>query len=209
MKLILVILIWLSSFPVIGQSVIRNNFSGTASMKKTVPPEVITNDSTSWTLSTVSTVGYIQATPGSNYGKYQAGGGMLVRFNFKENGRYLFQLYVQANSYGTSSETWTELEGTVEFTTDSKGQSILITTPEKGTYRVTNNGYTTSRAILNYELASLHSGKYLWEYTRFKDDPDHIYLLLVDLKKHPAADITQPTSIQPDWVSKFHIPVQQ
>ena len=57
---------------------------------------------------------------------------MLVKFKFKENNRFEFQLYVQVNSYGTETETWTHVEGTVQFTKDEKGQQIFTTKAEKG-----------------------------------------------------------------------------
>jgi hypothetical protein len=98
------------------------------------------------------------------------------------------------------------VEGTVEFAKDVKGQSILITKAEKGVYRVIKNGSTTARPIPENELKDQHSCTYLWEKTTFPDDPKNIYLLMVDLEEHPQADVTKPGSIQPSWVSKFHIP---
>lgn len=174
-----------------------------------VPADVITNDSTYWTISTLSTVGYVNTTAGPDYNSYKSGGGMLVKFNFKKGNRFEFMLYVQANTYGTDTETWTQVEGTVEFTKDKKGQQIIITRAEKGTYRITKNGHTTSRAIPKEELAGQHSCTYLWERTSFKDDPNNTYLLLVDLEKHPEADINNPSTIDPSWISKFHIPVKK
>lgn len=178
----------------------------TGARLQAVPDEVITNDSTAWTISTISSTGYVNQTPGPYYNTYKSGGGMLVKFNFKKNGRYTFMLYVQANTYGTDTETWTQVEGTVTFKKDAKGQDIFITKAEKGTYRVTKNGNTTSRPIPAAELAGQHSQQFLWQRTTFKDDPNHIYLLMVDLEVHPEADVNKPGSIQPDWVSRFHIP---
>ena len=78
-----------------------------------VPADMITNDSTYWTISTLSTVGYVNTTAGPNYNSYKSGGGMLVKFNFKKGNRFEFMLYVQANTYGSDTETWTQVEGTV------------------------------------------------------------------------------------------------
>lgn len=174
----------------------------------TVPQELITNDSTFWTVSTLSSVGYVSTTPGAGYGSYTSGGGMLVKFKFLPGNRYRFRLYVQANTYGTRSETWTDIEGSVKFTKDANNQPIFTTTAEKGIYRITKNGSTTSRTIPKGDLVNQHSGRYLWEKTTFKDDPNNIYLLLVDIKAHPGADINNPQSIDPLWVSKFHIPAK-
>src|SRR6185503_2526058 len=74
---------------------------------KSVPDELITNDSTYWMISTVSSVGYVNTTNGPNYNSYKSGGGMIVKFKFKENGRFEFLLYVQANTYGMDNEAWT------------------------------------------------------------------------------------------------------
>lgn len=171
-----------------------------------VPYEVLTNDSTYWTISTLSSINYVNTTPGAYFNTYKSGGGMIVKFKFKPGNRFEFMLYVQANTYGTDTETWTQVEGNVEFKKDSKGQNIFVTKADKGTYRIIKNGQTTSRPVSKSELEGQHSCTYLWEKTMFADDPRNIYLLMVDLEEHPYADVTKPGSIQPAWVSKFHIP---
>lgn len=172
----------------------------------TVPAEVLTNDSTSWMITTLSSVGYVNTSPGAYYNTYKSGGGMIVTFKFKNGNRFIFQLYVQANTYGTDTETWTDVEGSVEFKKDSKGQNVFVTHAEKGTYRIIKNGKTTTRPISKTELEGQHSCTYLWERTTLKDDTKNIYLLMVDLEQHPGADINTQGSIDPSWVSKFHIP---
>jgi len=174
----------------------------------TVPAELLTNDSTYWMISTLSTISYVNTTSGPYYNTSKSGGGMIVKFKFKENGRYEFLLYVQANTYGMDNEAWTQVEGTVEFTKDAKGQSIFITHAEKGTYRTTRNGYTSSRPIPKNELEGQHSCTYLWEKANLKDDPHNIYLLMVDMEEHPTIDLKDPKTIDPSWVSKFHIPAK-
>lgn len=183
--------------------------SGFAQSGNTTPAELLTNDSTYWSITTVSTINYVNTTPGAYYNTYKNGGGMIVWFKFKNNNRYQFQLYVQANTYGIENETWTDVEGTVAFAKDAKGQNILITKAEKGTYRIIKNGQTTTRAINEEELKGQHSCTYLWEKTMLKDDPNNIYLLMVDLEKHPDADVNNPQTIDPSWISKFHIPAKQ
>jgi hypothetical protein len=192
-----------------GQAGKLKNTSMNSAVTSSVPAEVITDDSTFWTLSTVSTVGYVNKTPGANYNTYQSGGGMLVKFRFKKNNRFEFGLYIQVNIYGTLSETWTQVEGTVEFTKDTKGQQIFITKAEKGTYRTNKNGVNSSRPIPENELRVQHSHTYLWEKTNFPDDALNTYLLVVDLKEHPEVDISNPKTIDPSWVSKFHIPAKK
>ena len=184
------------------------SYAQTPMAANTVPAELLTNDSTWWMISTVSTIGYVNTTSGPDYNSYKSGGGMIVKFKFKENGRYEFLLYVQANTYGMDNEAWTQVEGTVEFTKDAKGQSIFITKAEKGTYRTTRNGYTSSRPIPKNELEGQHSCTYLWEKANLKDDPNNTYLLIVDLEEHPNIDLKNPGTIDPSWVSKFHVPAK-
>jgi len=184
------------------------SYAQTLTAANTVPAELLTNDSTWWMISTVSTIGYVNTTSGPDYNSYKSGGGMIVKFKFKENGRYEFLLYVQANTYGMDNEAWTQVEGTVEFTKDAKGQSIFITKAEKGTYRTTRNGYTSSRPIPKNELEGQHSCTYLWEKANLKDDPNNTYLLMVDLEEHPNIDLKNPGTIDPSWVSKFHVPAK-
>ena len=176
--------------------------------ENTVPQELITGDKIYWTISTLSTISYVNIQPGANYGTTTSGGGMLVQFKFLPRNRYRFQLYVEANSYNIRSQAWTEIEGSVIFTKDSKGQEIFITKAEKGEYCMYRNGNSTSRPVTAEDLKKQHSGSYLWQKSMLKDDPNNIYLLMVDLKQHPDADVKKAGSIDPSWVSKFHIPVK-
>ncbi len=171
-----------------------------------VPEGLITGDSISWMISTVSTMGYVNTTPGANYNTYKSGGGMIVRFKFSKDGTYRFQMYLQANSYGVDTETWTDCEGTVEFFRNSKGHQFMRTRALKGTYRIARNGNTTTRPVPASDLANQHSNTYICELTLLKDDPVNEYFLLVDLDAHPTASLDNPATIQPDWVSRFHIP---
>lgn len=175
----------------------------------TVPKELLTDDSTAWSFSTLSNLQYVNTQPGAYYGTTTSGGGMIARFKFFPNNRYRFQLLVQVNTYGMRTETWTEVEGSVEFTKDEKGQPVFITSAEKGHYRINKNGTMTRRDVTPEELKRQHSGRYLWEKTMMKDDPKNEYFLTVDLKAHPDADANKPGSIDPSWITKFHIPVSR
>ncbi|MBC7887119.1 MAG: hypothetical protein H7Z13_04470 [Ferruginibacter sp.] len=171
-----------------------------------IPDSLLTGAETYWTISTVSSVGYVNNTPGSNYNTYKSGGGMIVKFRFLKENRFEFLLYVQANTYGTDTETFTQVNGTVVFSKDAKGQQVFTTHAEKGVYRIVKNGTITTRPIPVNELKDQHSNTYLWERTNFQDDPAKTYLLMVDMDAHPGVDISQPSTIDPSWVSKFHIP---
>ena len=173
-----------------------------------VPEELLTSDSTYWSITTLSTISYVNTTPGAYYNTTKSGGGMIVKFKFKKDGTYEFMLYVQANTYNIENEAWTHIEGTVEFTKDALGQPIFITHANKGTYRMTRNGSTSSRPIPEEELKGKFSNTYLWEKTKLKDDSNNIYLLMIDLDEHPGIDLKHTEKIKPDWISKFHVPAE-
>jgi hypothetical protein len=196
------------SFAVYGFGQTTNSLAVTNQSRSEVPEELITDDSTYWSITTLSTIGYVNTTPGANYNTYKSGGGMIVKFKFKKDGTYEFMLYVQANTYNIENEAWTHTEGTVEFTKDALGQPIFITQANKGTYRMTRNGNTTSRPIPEEELKNKFSNTYLWEKTMLKDDPNNVYLLAIDLDEHPGIDLKHPDKINPEWISKFHIPAK-
>lgn len=172
----------------------------------TVPEELLTDDSTYWSITTMSSINYVNTTPGAYYNTYKNGGGMIVKFKFREDGTYEFMLYVQVNTYNIENESWTHTQGTVEFTKDALGQPVFITHPTKGMYRMNRNGNLSSRPIPADELNSTFSNTYLWEKTKLKDDPNNVYLLMIDLDKYPGIDLKHPENIKPDWISKFHIP---
>jgi hypothetical protein len=74
------------------------SYAQTPTTANTVPAELLTNDSTWWMISTVSTIGYVNTTSGPNYNSYKSGGGMIVKFKFKENGRVRI-LIIRAGKY--------------------------------------------------------------------------------------------------------------
>lgn len=206
MKHIIILLLLVLTIKAKAQQAKTNN--DPSNVVNDVPSELLTNDSVYWAITTLSSVNYTNTTPGAYYGTTKSGGGMIVKFKFKKGNRFEFLLYIQANTYGMDNEAWTQVEGKVEFTKDAKGQQIFTTRAERGTYRVTRNGSTTMRAIPENELKTTHSHTYLWEETMFNDDHENIYLLMVDLDAHPDADVNNPKTIDPSWVSKFHIPVK-
>jgi hypothetical protein len=57
-------------------------------------------------------------------------------------------------------------------------------------------------------LEGQHSCTFLWEKIKPGDDPNNIYLLMGDMEQHPQVDLNDPKSIDPAWVSKFHIPAK-
>jgi len=179
---------------------------GQSTAQSTVPAEVLTNDSTHWTISTLSNLQYVNTTPGAYYNTTKSGGGMIVKFKFLPGGKYEFMLYVQVNTYGLETESWTHVEGKVEFTKNEKGQAIFKTYPAKGIYRYSKNGQITNRAATKEELKNSQLRTYLWERWENPQDQQNDYLLVVDLTANPGADPDKPETLQPDMISKFHIP---
>lgn len=173
-----------------------------------IPSSLLTDDSTWWTTSTLSALGYISASTSSGYDAHKDAGGRVAKFRFDKDNRFYFILYELVNSYGTETETWVEIEGTVEFTKDDKGQDIFITKAEKGSSRVLKNGKMTKRSIHATELAKTYSNTYLWERISFPGDPSRVCLLVVDLDEHPQASCKLPGSIDRSWVTAYHIPVK-
>lgn len=176
------------------------------SLKTEIPTQLLTDDSTHWTVSTLSTIGYVNTTPGANYNTYRSGGGMIVKFKFHKDGRYEFMLYIQVNTYGTATESWTHVEGTVEFSRNEKGNAIFRTWPKKGTYRYTKNGVTTTRPVPAEDLKKNQTTTYLWDTWQNPDDKQNDYMLLIDIGAHPGVDLDNPSTIDASWISKFHIP---
>lgn len=177
-----------------------------STVQSAVPADVLTNDSTYWTVSTLSNLQYVNTTPGAYYNTTKSGGGMIVKFKFLPGGKYEFMLYVQVNTYGMETESWTHAEGKVEFTKNEKGQAIFKTFPTKGTYRYSKNGQVTNRAATKEELKNSQLRTYLWERWANPQDQQNDYLLVVDLTANPGADPDKPETLTADMISKFHIP---
>ena len=195
----------LTTLYVFGQT---ENVTG-STVQPGIPVSLLTDDSTWWTTSTLSALGYVSTANSSAYANYKDAGGRVAKFKFTNGNRFRFVLYEQANSYGTETETWTEVEGTVEFTNDEKGQDIFITKAESGSSRVLKNGRMTKRKMRTNELRTQYSNTYLWESITFPGNSSRTCLLMVDLDEHPQASCKSPGSIDRSWVSAFHIPAKE
>lgn len=173
--------------------------------KKNVPAELLTPDGKYWTIGTVSSVNFFNTTPGAYYGTVKNGGGIVVFFKFKPGGYFENLVYVMANTYGTDTETWTSIEGTVEFT-EKDGQKIFITHATKGTYRIRKNGVETKRPVPATDLADQHSNTFLWEPWKNPEDATRKYFLLINLDFYPQVKLNDLAhTVKPEWVNKFHI----
>lgn len=131
---------------------------------------------------------------------------MIVKFKFKPNGKYEFMLYVQTTTYNLSTESWTYVEGNVEFSKNLKGHTVFKTIPVKGNYSYNKGAETTTRAATKEELKTSQLRTYLWERWENPEDKKNDYLLVVDITSRPDIDLNQPGAVTPDMVSRFHIP---
>jgi hypothetical protein len=175
------------------------------SAQSTVPADMLTPEGKYWTIGTVSSVNFYNTTPGAYYGTVKNGGGVVVFFKFKPGGKFENLVYVVANTYGTDTETWTSIEGTVEFTT-LQGHTVFITHAVKGTYRIRKNGVETSRPVPASDLANQHSNTFLWEKWQNPDDNKRRYFLCINLDHYPQVKLDNlGGTVKPEWLNKFHV----
>lgn len=161
------------------------------------PSTIITGDHSFWSASLTTAAGYKRATaPGD-------GQAVLTRAQFKEDGSFDF-VFSKINTM-EQLQSETTVEGRVEFTKTTNGKNCFVTNAVKAICRETKNGATNEYPVAAKELASAYSGHWLWEKISFKDIPSEDFLLMVDLKEHPAAAIAAPGSIDRSWVSKFYL----
>ena len=169
------------------------------------PAEMLTPDGKYWTIGTISSVYFHNTTSGAYYDYVRNGGGIVVFFKFKPGGYFENLVYVVANSYGTSTETWTSIEGTVEFT-QKQGHNVLVTHATKGTYRIRKNGAESSRPVPASDLGNQHSNTFLYEPWNNPEDTNRKYMLLLNLDFYPEVNLADlEHTVRPEWVNKFHI----
>jgi hypothetical protein len=169
-----------------------------------VPSEMLTPNGKYWTIGTVSSVNFYNTN--SNYYNYvKNGGGVVVFFKFKSGGYFENLIYVVANSYGTETETWTSLEGTVEFTM-LKGYPVFKTHATKGTYRIKKNAVESSRPIPTNDLVDQHSNTFLWEPETDPNNPSLRFFATVNLDFYPQVDLDDISgTLRPEWINHFHV----
>lgn len=172
--------------------------------KTEVPQEMLTPEGKYWTLGTVSSINFYDTNSGY-YNYVKNGGGVVVFFKFKPGGYFENLVYVVANSYGTEAETWTSIEGTVEFTT-VKGVPVFKTHATKGTYRIKKNGQVTSRSVPAEDLTGQLSNTYLWEKWANPNNPTKPHFLLVDLDFYPQVNLEDISgTLQKEMVNTFRL----
>lgn len=170
-----------------------------------VPASMLTPEGKYWTIGTISSIYFHDPSASNYYDYYKNGGGVVVFFKFKPGGYFENLVYVVVNSYGTETETWTSIEGTVEFVAE-KGSTVFKTHATKGTYRIRENGQERSRPIPVSDLANQHSNTFLWSNWENPDDASRRYFLLVNLDYYPNIDLEDiEGTVQPEMVDKFHV----
>ncbi|WP_153799642.1 hypothetical protein [Foetidibacter luteolus] len=170
-----------------------------------VPAEMLTAEGKYWTIGTISSVYFHNTSSGAYYDYVRNGGGVVVFFKFKPGGYFENLVYVVANSYGTSTETWTSIEGTVEFT-QKQGKDVFITHANKGIYRIRKNVEQSSRPVPVADLKDQHSNTFLYAPWENDEDPNRTYTLMLNLDWYPQVDLNDlDNTVKPEWVNKFHI----
>jgi hypothetical protein len=160
-----------------------------------VPSTLSTANNFHWSASVSNAAGYKQTSP--------TAAPVITQARFKPDGSFDF-VFSKINTL-EQVQTETEVEGKVLFTQTETGKNSFVVTAEKGTCRQTKNGLLTECAVPLSELKANYSGAWLWEKITFADIPSEDFLLLVDLKAHPAAANKKPGSIDKSWVSKFYL----
>lgn len=163
----------------------------------TIPSVIITDNNLYWSASVTEAAGYKKAVPLEN------GQPVITQAQFKKDGTFDF-IFSKINTL-EQMQTETEVQGNVQFTKTESGKNSFITTATKAICRQVKNGVMNEYLLPAKELATLYSGTWLWEKITFRDIPSEDFLLLVDLKAHPAAGNRIPGSIDKSWVSKFYI----
>ena len=160
-----------------------------------VPSALVTTNNFHWSASVSDAAGYKQAAA--------TAATALTQARFKPDGSFDF-VFSKVNTL-EQVQSETAVEGTILFTQTETGKNSLVTTATKGTCRETKNGIVTEYEVPLKELKAVYSGTWLWEKISFANIPSEDFLLLVDLKAHPAAASRKPGSIDKSWVSKFYL----
>lgn len=160
-----------------------------------VPSTLITANHFHWSASVSDAAGYKQTIPTAVP--------VITQARFKPDGSFDF-IFSKVNTL-EQVQTETAVEGKIHFTQTETGKNSFIATAEKGTCREIKNGIVTECTVPLKELQSTYSGSWLWEKITFANIPSEDFLLLVNLKAHPAAASKTPGSIDKSWVHKFYL----
>jgi hypothetical protein len=124
-----------------------------------VPSELVGD----WKFGTISMLSFWDDHTGDYLG---SASGVAVFFTFKPNGRYTQLVYVLARNYGCVTQTWTEMQGAVDFAGGS-----FETEPTAGRYKASDNCIGRNnfeRPMTAGELAGVQR-TFLW---RFEANPN-------------------------------------
>jgi hypothetical protein len=124
-----------------------------------VPGSVVGN----WKFGTISMLSFWDDHTGDYIG---TASGVAVFFIFAPDGRFTELVYVLARNYGCVTQTWTEMEGTVNF-----GSDTFDAAPKSGRYRASDSCIERNnfeRPMNVDELAGAHR-TFLW---RFETNPN-------------------------------------
>jgi hypothetical protein len=111
-----------------------------------------------WKFGTISMLSFWDDHTGDYLG---SASGVAVFFTFQPNGRYKQLVYVLARSYGCVQQTWTEMEGGVDF-----DDGTFTVSPARGKYKASDNCNAHNnfqRSMTASELANVQR-TFLWRF---------------------------------------------
>jgi len=181
---------------VFGTSAIKKS-TPRISVTANVPAAVITDSDVCWFASFTNAASY------KKMDLLEDDRPVITKIKFRKDGTFSF-VYSKINKL-QQAQTEIVIEGKVVFTKNKKGKNILATTATNGYCKEIKNNQANEYPVPAKTLDSLYTGSWLWEKIAFPNIPSEDFLLLVDLKAHPAAADGSAGSIDKSWVSKFYM----
>ena len=177
---------------------------GSTQATGSVPAALLLPDSVCWLVVDEVPLRSNSALSANCRAAYQTGGQLLAGFSFYGNNRFRYFHQLTIYGYLTETQSTTVVEGEI-LVKEEEGCSFFVTRADRGECRVRRNGITSVDTFSRAVLAKRFSTVYLWRESGLADSRESTYLFLVDLKKHPQADLQHPETIEPAWISRFHI----
>jgi hypothetical protein len=162
-----------------------------------IPSAIVTDNNLYWSASVTSAPGFKKLELSAN------GHPVMTKAQFRKDGTFDF-VFSKINTL-EDLQSETTVEGKVQFTKTGNGKNSFVTTATKGICKEILKGASMKYSLPATELNTRYSGAWLWEKICLPNIPAEDFLLLVNLKAHPAAANGTTGSIDRSWVSKFYI----
>ncbi len=177
---------------------------GNSQVADSVPAALLLANGKCWLATSEVPLRATNCGPGGWRDGYASGGRLQAAFRFLPNNRFSLTISLQMSGYSGETVSVTEVEGEALVGANGK-QAILQTRATAGVYRVTRDGNTSLRDIPAGELTNRFSTTYFWQRYQMQGECENAYLFLVDLQKHPLVDPQRPETVDPTWISRFHL----